>query len=116
MEKKLSINALIGFKGSVVNGLILHPDNESIIFPLGCTIIVRHVVSRAQTFLQGHDNEITCLTVSKNGNLLASGQKTHSGFQADIIVWNFGSKTQLYKLRMHKVSVVTLSFSYDERY
>ena len=68
MEKKLSINAVIGFKGNVINGLILHPDNASVIFPLGCTIIVRHVVSRAQTFLQGHDNEITCLTVSKDGN------------------------------------------------
>jgi len=33
MEKKLGIAAVIGFKGSVINGLILHPDNENVIFP-----------------------------------------------------------------------------------
>merc|ERR1711988_118506 len=112
----MGIAAVIGFQGSVVNGLILHPDNENVIFPLGSTIIVRHIVTRTQTFLQGHDNEITCLTVSRSGKYLASGQKTHSGFQADILIWDFASKTQIFKLRMHKVCVVTLSFSPNEEF
>lgn len=32
--------------GKVNNGLILHPDNEHLIFPLGTTIVVRHIISR----------------------------------------------------------------------
>lgn len=96
--------------------MILHPDNENIIFPLGCTIIVRHIATRSQTFLQGHDNEVTYLTVSKSGKFLASGQKTHSGFQADIIVWDFAAKSLLYKLRMHKVCIAALSFSPDDQF
>ena len=32
------VDTIIGFKGTVVDGLILHPDNEHLIFPLGCTV------------------------------------------------------------------------------
>jgi len=42
----LDLQAVIGFKGKVNNGLILHPDNEHLIFPLGTTIVVRHIISR----------------------------------------------------------------------
>lgn len=56
MEKELDIQAVIGFTGKVNEGLILHPDNEHLIYPLGSTIVVRHIISRSQTFLRGHDN------------------------------------------------------------
>jgi len=36
------------YVGKVNSGLILHPDNEHIIFPLGTTIVVRHIISRTQ--------------------------------------------------------------------
>ena len=32
---ELNLMAVIGFNGGVIDGLILHPDNETIIFPLG---------------------------------------------------------------------------------
>lgn len=97
MEKELEIQAVIGFKGSscfssfpyllflilgnVFQGLLLHPDNEHLLFPLGSTIIVRHIISRTQAFLRGHDNQISILTVSSSGKYVASGQKTYMGFQ-----------------------------------
>ena len=37
----LELQAVIGFKGTVPGGLVLHPDNEHLIFPLGCTVVVR---------------------------------------------------------------------------
>lgn len=67
--------------GKVNSGLILHPDNEHIIFPLGTTIVVRHIISRTQKFLRGHDNDISVITVSSTGKYIASGQRTHMGFQ-----------------------------------
>ncbi len=60
---------------------MLHPDNEHILFPLGTTIVVRHIISRTQQFLRGHDNDISVITVSSSGKYIASGQRTHSGFQ-----------------------------------
>jgi len=46
VSSELELSAVIGFKGKVNQGLILHPDNEHIIFPLGTTIVVRHIISR----------------------------------------------------------------------
>jgi hypothetical protein len=68
------------FAGKVTEGLVLHPDNEHILFPLGTTIVLRHIISRTQHFLRGHDNDISVITVSNTGKYIASGQKTHSGF------------------------------------
>ena len=62
-------------------GLILHPDNEHLIFPLGTTIVVRHIISRTQQFLRGHDNELSVIVVSNTGKYIASGQKTYQGFK-----------------------------------
>ena len=81
MQQDLDINAVIGYKGSVIQGLLLHPDNEHIVYALGSTVVVRNVVARTQHFLRGHDNEISCLTISPSGRYIASGQRTHMGFQ-----------------------------------
>jgi hypothetical protein len=49
---QLNILAVIGFNGAVVDSLILHPDNEHIIFPVGNQIIIRNVLTREQRFLK----------------------------------------------------------------
>jgi len=59
--------------GKVIDGLILHPDNEHIIYPLGTTLVVRHIISRTQQFLRGHDNDISVIEVAKTGKYIASG-------------------------------------------
>ena len=69
----------------MTEGLILHPDNEHILYPLGTTIVLRHIISRTQHFLRGHDNDISVITVSSSGKYIASGQKTHSGFQVSAL-------------------------------
>jgi len=116
MEKELELAAVIGFKGTVVQGLVLHPDNEHLIFPLGCAVIVRNLIQRTQSFLQGHDNQVSCVCASSSGNLLASGQRTFMGFPADVIIWDFHARKEIHRLTLHKVAVQSLSFSFDETY
>jgi hypothetical protein len=53
MENELELSAVIGFKGTVPSGLILHPDNEHLIFPLGCTVVVRNLIKKTQAFFTG---------------------------------------------------------------
>jgi WD40 repeat protein len=116
MDNELELSAVIGFKGTVPQGLILHPDNEHLIFPLGCTVVVRNLMQKTQSFLQGHDNQVNCIAVSSSGALLASGQKTFMGFPADVIVWDFGQRCEIHRLSLHKVAVASLSFSFNELY
>jgi WD40 repeat protein len=116
MEQELELSAVIGFKGDVPSGLILHPDQEHLIFALGCTVVVRNLLQRTQAFLQGHDNQVNCITVSNSGRLMASGQKTFMGFPADVIVWDFHQRCEMFRLSLHKVAVSSLSFSFDEMY
>lgn len=115
-EAELELQAVIGFKGTVPASLILHPDQEHLIFPLGCTIVLRNLLRKTQAFLQGHDNQVNCITVSKSGKLLASGQKTFMGFPADVIIWDFAERKEIHRLSLHKVAVTALHFSPSETY
>lgn len=115
-EEELELQAVIGFKGVVPSSLILHPDQKHLIFPLGCTVVLRNLLDKTQAFLQGHDNQVNCITVSSSGSLLASGQKTFMGFPADVIIWDFQRRVELHRLSLHKVAVTSLSFSRDETY
>lgn len=105
---ELKLDFFIGFSGLVSNGHQLHPNGERV-FPLGSNICLGNV------FLRGHTNLVTCLAISKSGRYIASGQQTHMGFQADIIIWDYETKSKLKTLTLHKVKVEALAFSPDEK-
>jgi WD40 repeat protein len=115
-EEELELQAVIGFKGTIQSGLILHPDQQHLIFPLGCTVVLRNLIKKTQYFLQGHDNQVNCITCSPSGAYLASGQKTHMGFPADVIIWSFEERMEVHRLSLHKVAVQSLCFSPTEAY
>jgi hypothetical protein len=51
--RPLPLHACIGFGGTVGNGLILHPDKKTLIYPLGTTIVLRdkvHLFFSPQSF------------------------------------------------------------------
>ncbi|EKX37892.1 hypothetical protein GUITHDRAFT_160084, partial [Guillardia theta CCMP2712] len=113
----LELNAVIGFAGTIVDGIILLPDNRSMVFALGSTIIKRDIVDpKNQQFLQGHSDRVTCMALSPSGKYLASGQVTHLGFQADVIVWDMESLEIVHRLRLHKVRVEALAFSCNSKW
>ena len=115
-QKSLNLMAIIGFSGKVPDGLILHPDNETLIFPIGSQIIVRNVLTRQDAFLRGHDNDISIMSLSKSGRYLASGQKTFSGFKADIIIWDLTTLSLIHRFSIHKVIIQSLDFSFNDKY
>jgi WD40 repeat protein len=111
MATPLSLAACIGFGGNVHNGLVLHNDGRTIIYPLGSTIVLRDKHDpKAQEFLQGHTDKVTCMALSPSGRFLASGQMTYMGFTADIIVWDLQSRCLVHRLQLQKVPVQLLSW------
>ena len=116
MSTELSLIRTMGFNGAVSNGLHIHPDGEHIIYSLGSTIVIQNLLTKNQIFLRGHTNTVSCLTVSPSGRYIASGQETHMGFKADIIVWDYQTKQAYCTFSLHKVRVEALSFSCQEKY
>ena len=82
MAAKLNLNAVIGFAGTVKNGLVLHNDDQRLIFALGSTIVVKTLLKQEQFFLQCGDSnaKVSCIAISNDCKLLATGQQTHPGF------------------------------------
>lgn len=115
-EAPLELLATIGFGGTVPGGLIVTPSRKHIIYPLGSTVVVQDIASNEQSFLMGHTNTVSCVTVSKSGRYIASGQITHMGFQADICVWDFAKRKLLHRCVLHKVKVQALAFSPNDKY
>eukprot|EP00891_Asterochloris_glomerata_P001613 jgi/Astpho2/1613/Aster-07933 len=112
----LPLTSCIGFSGSVENGLQLHPDGQTLVYPLGSTIVVRDVKGlKQQDFLQGHTDKVSCLAISKSGRYLASGQLTYMGLKADIILWDLEARKLLHRMSLHKVKIQALDFSPDEK-
>eukprot|EP01137_Pigoraptor_chileana_P008790 Opistho-2@56123 len=116
-EIGLELKSTVGFGGNVHGGLNIHPDKKHVIYPLGSTVVVREIANNhKQDFLQGHTNTVSCVAVSKSGRFIASGQITHMGFQAEIIVWDFATRKLVYKFAIHKVKVQALAFSPNDKY
>ena len=113
---KLELVSTIGFAGCVPGGLIVHPDQHHLIYSVGNTIIVQNISSNKQRFLVGHTDNVSCIAVSKSGRFIASGQVTHMGFKADIIVWDYETCSKYCLLTLHKVKVEALAFSPNDKY
>ncbi|KAF4080329.1 hypothetical protein AMELA_G00169070 [Ameiurus melas] len=113
---KLQLEAVIGFNGHVFSGLQVHPDREHLIYPLGCTLIIKNLRDWKQDFLQGHTNNVSCVSVSRSGKYIASGQVTFMGFKADVIIWDYAKRDIHARLVLHKAKVEALAFSPNEKY
>nr|XP_021511681.1 cilia- and flagella-associated protein 52 [Meriones unguiculatus] len=113
---KLELEAVIGFNGHVPNGLKCHPDQEHLIYPLGCTVLIQSINTNEQNFLHGHGNNVSCLAISREGDYIASGQVTFMGFKADIILWDFKKRELIARLSLHKGKIEALAFSPNELY
>ncbi|MBN3295417.1 CFA52 protein, partial [Amia calva] len=113
---QLELESVIGFNGQVFSGLIVHPDREHIIYPLGCTVIIKSLNNNKQEFLHGHTNNVSCVTVSRSGKYVASGQVTFMGFKADVIIWDYDRKDMYARLQLHKAKVEALAFSPNDLY
>lgn len=112
----MNLQGVVGFAGHVPNGLILHNDQTRLIYALGCTIVLKRLLKHQQEFLSGHRYPISALCMSKDGKYLASGENTHPGFTARIIVWDLESMTLKYELNLHKAEVQSLCFSPNNAY
>ncbi|KAM4745426.1 cilia- and flagella-associated protein 52-like [Anableps anableps] len=113
---QLKLEAVIGFNGHVPFGLKIHPDRRHLIYPLGSIIILKEIEDGKQEFLHGHSNNVSCISVSKSGTYIASGQVNFMGFKAAVIIWNYAERTIHSQLLLHKAKVEAVTFSPNDKY
>ncbi|KAJ0177488.1 hypothetical protein K1T71_007497 [Dendrolimus kikuchii] len=114
--KNLETYAIIGFDGSAIRGLKVHPDSQHIIYPMGNKVCIQEWKTKKMYFLSGHTNTVSTVALSPKGTYVGSGQINHIGFKASAKVWDFKKKTMIGSHELHKVRVEALAFSSDERY
>ena len=111
----------IGYNGRYRNTIHYHPtETDTLIYNIGGLLVIEDLQDKhKQEFLRGHDMEISCITVSASGKLLATGQKG-TQFQrtpeAPVIMWNFETRKPLAVLKGMMDCVNILEFSPDNRY
>lgn len=112
MTAHLEIDHTIGF-GINPNCLHYHPDGDHYVYYSGWNIGIGHLIdSHTQRFIRRHDDMVTCLTLSKSGTLIASGQK---GENSNIYVWDYATGELIYSFEEHDYYIKYLAFSHDEK-
>ncbi|KAJ1633850.1 WD40-repeat-containing domain protein [Pavlovales sp. CCMP2436] len=114
----IELEHAIGFTGSIAGSLSLLPNGEEILYVSGaCLVIASLADPHAQTFLRGHTEAISCVHVSQDGRLAASGQR---GRVADVYVWDLSARRQLYRLQEHDAvlrgGISSVAFTEDARF
>ena len=110
---QLKLDHGMGYNGLIPNSLILHPNLVDYLYIAGGVIVVSELNDpNKQKLLRGHDDVVTCVALSHNGKLLATGQK---GENSDIFIWDYDSGNIIYTLSEHDYEVSVLSFSNDDR-
>jgi len=70
----MELEHAIGVSGKIVRAVYLHPNTKEFVYISGCSIVTCDLMDpHKQCFLRGHDDQITCLTISNDGKLIASG-------------------------------------------
>ena len=64
----------------------------------------------------GHSGNVTCVSVSVDGRVIASGERTKPGTLASVILWNIDDAKPLHKLVIHKTCVASVAISPSSKY
>lgn len=108
----IELEHAIGF-ASHLNSLHLHPNGREYIYLAGSCVVIANVQdSHQQEFVRGHDDNVTCLCLSKTGQWLVSGQR---GVNANVCVWRYADRQIIFRLEEHDFGVKCVCMTDDER-
>lgn len=122
MESNMvELDHVIGYNGQYFNTVLYHPSlKDTLIYNIGALIIIEPLNDKHnQTFLRGHDMEISTIEISHSGKMLASGQKGSAFLkvpEAPVILWDFEKKKPIFMLKGLQSCVRFLKFSEDDRF
>ena len=64
----LELEHAIGYSGMVYDSLVYHPNGQDFVYPAGgCLVVCDFNDPHNQVFLRGHDDNLSCVCVSRSG-------------------------------------------------
>lgn len=73
----LELEHSIGYNARFADTLKYHPtDKDTLVYAIGGLLVIEDLNDKSkQQFLRGHDMEISAVTISNSGRLIATGQR-----------------------------------------
>jgi len=117
----IELDHIVGFNCQYLNTAIYHPYlKDTFIYTIGALVVIEPVNDKHnQSFLRGHDMEISAIEISHSGKMLATGQKGSAFLkipEAPVILWDFEQKKPIFMLKGLQNAVRFLRFSEDDHF
>jgi len=117
----VELEHLSGFRGEHNATLCFHPNEPNmIIYAAGSVVIVQDVGDpHLQQLLRAHDEDVCAIVCSRDGRFVASGQigsQSRKGYEASVIVWEWGTKARFLDLPGLTQKVVAMDFTSDGQF
>jgi microtubule-associated protein-like 6 len=117
IEKPLNFGVrlrhIIGLQIFATRGSVRYNNIGDIIFPASKFVCVYEKKTNVQIYYDGHANEISCITVSTDGLIAASAEKSN---RPSIHIWDTCTCQKICKLsQLHRKGVTAMQFSADRK-
>ncbi|GFO23377.1 WD repeat-containing protein 90-like [Plakobranchus ocellatus] len=113
----LSLKSVIGYNCNGRNNMVWYPDTGFFAYTAGCIIVVEDLNTGEQKYLQGHTEEVSCLALQHDCQVLVSASPAHQqDSPCHICVWDTHTQVCRRVLSRHQHSVQCMAFSRDDRF
>ncbi|UJR26857.1 hypothetical protein I4U23_008168 [Adineta vaga] len=120
-QESMKLHSIIGYNGNGRENLVWYPHTGFFAYTVGCNIIAEDLNSNQQTILTGHTEEISTMTLSNDGTILASAQcapakKAEKSQSTKVIIWDTNKLQQKCSFHSSVQAIQTMAFSKDNCY
>uniref|UniRef100_A0A8C7XN51 WD repeat domain 90 n=1 Tax=Oryzias sinensis TaxID=183150 RepID=A0A8C7XN51_9TELE len=115
-EEGIKLKAVIGYNGNGRNNMVWSPDQGLFAYTCGCMVVVEYLHTGSQRHLQGHTEEISCLAITNDAQIIASAAGSGDGDKSLICIWDVQNGACSKTISYHRGAVQSLAFSRDDRF
>ena len=105
----LRLRRIVGFGGSTYRDALWTQDGTTVVYPCHAVVVAMKIRNGHQRFFIGHTDKVSCLSLTGNSELLATGQ---TGQLSVVRIWKTLTGECLALCKTHAHSLSNLSFSH----
>uniref|UniRef100_F7AB73 WD repeat-containing protein 90 n=1 Tax=Ciona intestinalis TaxID=7719 RepID=F7AB73_CIOIN len=115
-EEGLKLKAVVGYNGNGRHNLCWNPYTGTLAYSCGNVVVIEILQTSEKQYLLEHEEEISCLAIQHDGEILASASGSNGLVQSIICLWDINTGVCRAKLKHHEYSVVSMAYSRDDRF